>query len=276
MEQAIFLTEKQMDKQMNSLTMTAREIFDVTGYKQPARQKRVFETLGVPVHIRPDGTVSVCRQHYLESYSYPSSENAFTAATTCEEDCMNRPRKNGKHLPRRMIESHGSYFLLKPSGFRRNKAIRLGRGRGVEGKTEDELYAQALKRYADLIAEVDAPVGTMVKLLERWKNEALSKYALKTRKEYIRMTDIASKAFAEFDIEHVRPMHIAAFVDDNFIDKPNAANKYKALLSLVFSFAVRKGLRDDNPCRDIHGVPEPKRQRYITDEELARVRAAAL
>ncbi|CCD28857.1 Phage integrase family protein [Candidatus Glomeribacter gigasporarum BEG34] len=189
---------------------------------------------------------------------------------------MNRPRKNGKHLPRRMIESHGSYFLLKPIGFRRNKAIRLGRVRGVEGKTEDELYAQALKRYADLIAEVDAPVGTMVKLLERWKNEALSKYALKTRKEYIRMTDIASKAFAEFDIEHVRPMHIAAFVDDNFIDKPNAANKYKALLSLVFSFAVRKGLRDDNPCRDIHGVPEPKRQRYITDEELARVRAAAL
>src|SRR5260363_330714 len=154
---------------------------------------------------------------------------------------MNRPRKNGKHLPRRMIESHGSYFLLKPIGFRRNKAIRLGRVRGVEGKTEDELYAQALKRYADLIAEVDAPVGTMVKLLERWKNEALSKYALKTRKEYIRMTDIASKEFAEFDIEHVRSMHISAFVDDNFIDKPNAANKYRALLSLVFSFAVRKG-----------------------------------
>src|SRR5260363_290715 len=188
MEQAIFLTEKQMDKQMNSLTMTAREIFDVTGYKQPARQKRVFETLGVPVHIRPDGTVSVCRQHYLESHT----------------------------------------------------------------------HTQVQKRYAALIAEVDAPVGTMFKLLERWKNEALSKYALKTRKEYIRMTDIASKAFAEFDIEHVRPMHIAAFVDDNFIDKPNAANKYKALLSLVFSFAVRKGLRDDNPCRDIHGVPEPK------------------
>src|SRR5260363_199653 len=70
MEQAIFLTEKQMDKQMNSLTMTAREIFDVTGYKQPARQKRVFETLGVPVHIRPDGTVSVCRQHYLESHTH--------------------------------------------------------------------------------------------------------------------------------------------------------------------------------------------------------------
>jgi integrase len=189
---------------------------------------------------------------------------------------MNRPRKKGKHLPRRMIESHGSYFLLKPIGFRRNKAIRLGRARRVAGKTEDELYTEALKKYANLITEADVPVGNMVRLFDLWKIERLSKYALKTQKEYMRMADITAKSFSEFDVEQVRPMHIAAFVDDNFSGKPNAANKYKALLSLVFSFAVRKGLCDHNPCRDVHGMPEPKRQRYITDEELARVRAAAL
>jgi hypothetical protein len=55
---------------MNDLTMTTCEIFEVTGYKQPARQKKVFESLGVPVHIRPDGTVSICRKHYLESYTH--------------------------------------------------------------------------------------------------------------------------------------------------------------------------------------------------------------
>ncbi|MNR67436.1 hypothetical protein D3C85_1914310 [compost metagenome] len=46
--------------------MTVDEIVEVTGYKQPARQRRYFERLGIPVHTRPDGSISVCRQHFLE------------------------------------------------------------------------------------------------------------------------------------------------------------------------------------------------------------------
>lgn len=55
-----------LESSMDTLTMTESEIYEVTGYKQPARQRRYFESLGIPVHTRPDGSVSVCRHHFLE------------------------------------------------------------------------------------------------------------------------------------------------------------------------------------------------------------------
>jgi len=188
---------------------------------------------------------------------------------------MNRPRKNGKHLPRRMVENHGAYYLLVPAGFRRNKHVRLGPVR-AEGKTEQQCLADALKAYADRIAEADKPRGSMVTLVNDWQAKVMPKYAEKTRLEYKRMTDIVKDEFEEYDVDEVRPSIIATFLDGKFGDKPNMANKYKALLSLLFGFAVRRGLRDDNPCRDIRGMAEPKRWRYITDDELRRVRAAAM
>ena len=66
-ERMIELTSKHWKgSDMAALTMSDSEIFEVTGYKQPARQRRFFERLGIPVHTRPDGSVSVCRHHYLE------------------------------------------------------------------------------------------------------------------------------------------------------------------------------------------------------------------
>jgi Domain of unknown function (DUF4224) len=49
-----------------SLTLSIEEIFEVTGYKRAADQAAFFAALGIPVHRRPDGSVSVCRQHYLD------------------------------------------------------------------------------------------------------------------------------------------------------------------------------------------------------------------
>jgi hypothetical protein len=36
------------------------------------------------------------------------------------------------------------------------------------------------------------------------------------------------------------------------------------------------GLRQDNPCRDVRGFKERERDHYITDHELAAIRAGAL
>lgn len=58
--------------------------------------------------------------------------------------------------------------------------------------------------------------------------------------------------------------------------KPNASNKYRALLSVMFTYAVRKGLHNANPVTEVAGASEKKRDRYITDAELEAVRAAAL
>ncbi|MGO4326776.1 tyrosine-type recombinase/integrase [Cupriavidus sp. 2TAF22] len=44
---------------------------------------------------------------------------------------------------------------------------------------------------------------------------------------------------------------------------------------MIFTYAVRKGLCDRNPVREVAGASEGKRDRYITDAELDAVRAAA-
>jgi integrase len=54
---------------------------------------------------------------------------------------------------------------------------------------------------------------------------------------------------------------------------PGAANRVLALLSKMFNLAEVWGLRPDgsNPCRHIARFPEQKLERYLSEEELARL-----
>ncbi|MBN3816795.1 DUF4224 domain-containing protein [Paraburkholderia sp. Se-20369] len=47
----------------SSLTLTSSEIYEATGYRQPARQLRALTNAGVPADRRPDGSVRVWRHH---------------------------------------------------------------------------------------------------------------------------------------------------------------------------------------------------------------------
>jgi integrase len=55
--------------------------------------------------------------------------------------------------------------------------------------------------------------------------------------------------------------------------KPTAANRVLALLSKMFNLAERWGLRVDgtNPCRHVERFPERPRERFLSDDELARL-----
>ena len=55
---------------------------------------------------------------------------------------------------------------------------------------------------------------------------------------------------------------------------PTHANRTLAVLSKMFSLAVRWQMRPDNPCRGIERNQEHKRQRYLTAEEMARLATA--
>jgi Domain of unknown function (DUF4224) len=48
-----------------SLTLTPEEIVEITGYRRGHEQLRWFRSLGVPAKRRPDGSVSVAREHYF-------------------------------------------------------------------------------------------------------------------------------------------------------------------------------------------------------------------
>ncbi len=55
------------------LTLTPEELIEVTGYKLHCKQLAYFRALGVPAHRRPDGTVSVVRQHLLDLQRYANA-----------------------------------------------------------------------------------------------------------------------------------------------------------------------------------------------------------
>lgn len=55
---------------------------------------------------------------------------------------------------------------------------------------------------------------------------------------------------------------------------PCEANRVIALVSTMFSMAVKWGWRTDNPCRGIEKFHEAKRERYLSPVEIARLVAA--
>lgn len=175
-------------------------------------------------------------------------------------------RKKASPLPARVYEKHGSYWFVDAKR-KWHKLCRVADGLST-------LYAELAKftRESD-----DRPTDTMPGLIDDWMLKKLGKYALSTREEYRRMALFIKTEFDdEWQISDVKPTHIARFLDKHFETKPNASNKYRALFSLIFAHAVRKGLREVNPASEIAGAEEAKRDRYITDDELAAVRAAAL
>lgn len=64
------------------LTLTEEEIVEITGYRRGYEQLAFFKSLGVPARRRPDGSVSVCREHYIR----------LGAATPPASNVESRPR----------------------------------------------------------------------------------------------------------------------------------------------------------------------------------------
>lgn len=167
-----------------------------------------------------------------------------------------RPRKHNRNLPARMFLKHGRYYYV------------------VGGKWHplSKDYAEALAQYAQRTAATSAG---MAALIDRFLIEAAPKLSPRTQKEYRRLGEKLKPVFAEFRPAQVKPHHVAAVIDHEAKTAPVQANRLRQFLSVVFAHAVRWGVVDANPCRDVKGVSVKRRDRYITDEEFAAVKAVA-
>ncbi|WP_354675094.1 tyrosine-type recombinase/integrase [Cupriavidus alkaliphilus] len=175
-------------------------------------------------------------------------------------------RKKASPLPSRVYEKNGAWYFVD---IRRkwHKLCRVS-----EGLTALYTALAAINRDLD-----ERQTNTMPALIDAWLLAKLGSYAAKTQEEYRRMaTFIRSEFDDQWLVADVEPKDVARFLDKHFDGKPNASNKYRALLSVMFTYAVRKGLRNANPVTEVAGASEKKRDRYITDAELEAVRAAAL
>jgi len=171
-------------------------------------------------------------------------------------------------LPPKVTAKNGRYFWIAQS-VERDRRGRLKR-RWLPLSRVDEGPAALY----DALARLHRPPSdsAMPAIVSAWKGAELGKYSPATKKEYERMAVVIAEAFRDFEVADVRPSDVADFVDQ-WKDRPRAGNAYRSLLLLIMSYAVRRGRRDDNPVREIASFSVSARSRYLTDEEIARIKA---
>lgn len=128
---------------------------------------------------------------------------------------------------------------------------------------------------ADVEAERAAP--TVAQLCDRFEAEHLPRKRASTRREYVSMlrnyirphfgihTKVADVAFADIDGLHRKITKTG---------HPYRANRTLAVLSKMFSLAIKWNMREKNPCRGVERNPKSKRKRYLSGEELGRLVSA--
>ncbi len=146
----------------------------------------------------------------------------------------------------------------------------------------------AKKRAGELRRMVDGgedPLGqrieareapTVADMCQRFEDEHLPKLRASTAAEYRSMTEryikpaMGNKKVSAISFDDVDALHRRI----TKAGKIYRANRTLAVLSKMFSLAIRWKWRADNPAKDIERNQEIKRHRYLTGEELARLTLA--
>jgi integrase len=127
---------------------------------------------------------------------------------------------------------------------------------------------------AEIEAERDAP--TVVRLCERFTEEHLPKKRLATQQDYTRAIDLyilpelKHRKVADLDYSDIDGLHRKVTKKGG----PYRANRVVAILSKMFSLAIKWKWCDANPARGVERTPEIKRRRYLDGDELVRLTGA--
>lgn len=159
-------------------------------------------------------------------------------------------------LPRWMHEKHGAFYIV-----RKNKWIFLSRNKH-----------DALVEYARVTEKKST--GEMERLVDRVLEDMKKDVAASTYEHYSGCGRRVVEAFENFAPDQVKPLHIAQFLDDNKAT-PSMANLLRSFLKGMFTRAVRWGVVEANPVRDIKPFKTGKRSRYITADEFQAIRSKA-
>ncbi len=180
---------------------------------------------------------------------------------------MGRPRirSDSKKLPPRMhkkMHKKGStYYYVTSTGGQR-KWTSLGKD-----------YAKALKKWAQMEAASLPSSGEMESAIRRYLRDIVPEKAESTQRNYERACKRLIVVFGSLNIDDIKPVHIYQYLDKH--PHKTTANREIAVLSAVFTKAIRWGLTERNPCRGVERNKETPRDRYITDDELAQLKAVA-
>lgn len=161
----------------------------------------------------------------------------------------------GVHTPRLYVyqgKRRPTYYTITAS----NQRINLGH----------ELI-EAKRKLLDI--EAGKPVaGSIAELIDRYMLDVSPKKATATHKDELASAPRLKAVFGKMRPSDIRPVHVAKYLDLRGETAPVRANREKALLSHIYSMAMRWGIVDSNPCRGVARNTETPRDRLVTDREL--------
>jgi integrase len=146
----------------------------------------------------------------------------------------------------------GTYYFAE---YGTNRWVNLGRG-----------YVKAMAEYARLRGP-DGPLITVSDLITRYLKEIAPAKAERTYRDNLKESKYLRAAFGEARPEEIKPRAIYAYLDARGRTSETRANREVALLSHMFTKAIRWGLVDTNPCKGVERFREKPRDRYIEDWE---------
>ncbi len=137
--------------------------------------------------------------------------------------------------------------------------------------------AEALRLWAQLEGvQADDSSRLFSAVVKRYVREVYPTKAVRTRKDNDKELLHLLRVFGHMPIDAILPMHIREYMDIRGKVAPVRANREKALFSHIFNKAREWGYTAlQNPCQGVRGFKESGRDRYVTDDEFAKVKACA-
>lgn len=168
-----------------------------------------------------------------------------------------RARKKDRDLPAKVYRKHGAFYYVH-----QNKWERIG-----------STLEEALEAYARKVKAASTGAG-MPKLIDDVLKQLGSKLKPNTLMQYEAAGRRLKEILAEFEPNQVKSKHVAA-IKNSMATTPNMANRVVSFLRTVCTYGVEWQLMDSNPCVGIRRFDEKKRDRYLTDAELAAILAVS-
>lgn len=116
----------------------------------------------------------------------------------------------------------------------------------------------------------------MNELFDKYEAESIPELEPRTQRDYRGILGKLRAQFGEMDVTAVKPRHVADFIN---VKKGRIhRNRMVTILSTVFKIAMGSWAIDldlVNPCTVVKRWPTKPRDRYVTDQEFAAVRALA-
>ena len=106
----------------------------------------------------------------------------------------------------------------------------------------------------------------------RYAEEVIPGKAPRTQRDNRAELENLKKAFGHIaNPAMVKPIHVYQYLDARGKVARTRANREFSLLSHIFSYAIRWGIVESNPCRDVKKFSEKPRSRYVQDWEYQAV-----